>query len=79
MFRASNDRGPKSNCLLYIIPRHYTWTFRRAGDRVFHSNLISTKKGVAPPCRPIKVKFLRMFTLCYLLHSYIMIVWRSGV
>ena len=62
MFRASNDRGPK--CLLYIIPRHYAWTFRHAGDRVFHSNLISMSKGAARPCMHIKIKLLRMFTLC---------------
>ena len=41
--------------LLYIISRHYAWTFRRAGDMGFHSNLISMSKGVSRPCMPIKV------------------------
>ena len=53
MFRVSNDRGPKCllyiSCISFIIPRHHTCTFRRAGDGVFHSNLISMSKGMARP------------------------------
>ena len=68
MFCASNDRGPKSNCLLYISCISFPDTTHGRSDVLvigfFHSNLISMKKGVARPCMPIKVKFLRMFTLC---------------